>query len=214
MIYKKLLNNEKDPNTQLRQRWEADLGEMEDEDWADALTSPREVAIRARYKLIQLKVLHRVYYTPATRLKMGIATTDLCTRGCGERGTFLHILWDCDKVQNYWRQLQEIITEVLGEETTLTPKLCLLNIWEPTDLTRPKRKWLTLAMTIAKRNVARLWGAEQPPRREEWEQDLDWAMLAEKVTYEGRGCPNKWRKIWTEWGTYRGIACMVEEDIE
>ena len=92
----------------------------------------------------------------------------------------------------------------MGNNTFITPKLALLNIWEPTDLNRAQRTWVALALIIAKRNVARLWGTNTVPTLTEWEKNLDWCMLAEKVIYESRGCPKKWTKIWGEWNTYRG----------
>ena len=37
---------------------------------------------------------------------------------------------------------------------------------------------------IAKRNIAQLWGSAVVPRVKEWEEDLDWCLLAEKMIYE------------------------------
>ena len=84
----------------------------------------------------------------------------------------------------------------------------MLNIWEPTDLVRADRIWLALILMVAKRNIVRLWGAEAAPTVAEWERDLDWCMMAEKIAYEGRGCPRKWSKIWGKWNAHRGDLCI------
>lgn len=43
--YRKLCNNLPDPLLQLREKWTTDIGQIEDEDWQQAIMSPREVAI-------------------------------------------------------------------------------------------------------------------------------------------------------------------------
>lgn len=64
--------------------------------------------------------------------------------------------------------------------------------------------WLRIAAIVAKRNIAKKWGANRPPDIRELEEDLDWCSGDEKVTYKARGCPNKGDKIWGPWRTYRG----------
>ena len=97
----------------------------------------------------------------------------------------------------------------------MTPGFCLLNIWGATDLSRSQRIWTTLGLGVAKRNIARKWGSDLAPLLMEWKKDMDWCMLAEKVIYESRGCPQKWRKIWGNWNEHRGgmvsIAAEPEE---
>ena len=70
--------------------------------------------------------------------------------------------------------------------------------------------WYTLGLMIAKRNIARAWGAALPPNIQDWQRDLDWCMSTERVIYEGRGCLRKWSKIWGKWNTFRGEICSNE----
>ena len=137
---------------------------------------------------------------------MGRRSLAQCVRDCGQRGTFYHVLWECTHIQRYWAGIQEIIDRVLGGENPLDPKLAILNIWSPTDLTRPQRTWLSLALMVAKRNIARMWGGVDTPQIQDWENDLDWCQLAEKTTYESRGCPEKWSRVWGRWNEYRGYT--------
>lgn len=62
----------------LRTRWEKDIGPLEDIDWEAALMHPREVAIKARLRLIQYKVLHRIYYDKDKLHKMGSSDSPYC----------------------------------------------------------------------------------------------------------------------------------------
>lgn len=58
--YRKLLNNLPDPTVSLRNRWGADVGDVDDTEWQEALASPKEVGIPARLRLVQLKILQQI----------------------------------------------------------------------------------------------------------------------------------------------------------
>ena len=59
--YKTLNDNIPDTLITIGDRWMRDTREMEDIDWEVALMHSREVAIKARLRLIQLKIIHRIY---------------------------------------------------------------------------------------------------------------------------------------------------------
>lgn len=62
-IYRKLVNNSPDMLGALRDSRTVDLGNIDDEDWVEAIQSPREIAICARFRLFQLGILHSSYYS-------------------------------------------------------------------------------------------------------------------------------------------------------
>lgn len=101
----------------------------------------------------------------------------------------------------------QIISQVTGVLVLPDAKQCLLDIWEPTDLTHRDQDWAILGMALIKRNIAQKWGASLPPTPEQWCDDMDNAMVAEKSVYVHRGCPKKWAMIWDKWNKYRGHIC-------
>ena len=136
VTYRKLINNMPDTPPGLREQWVGNLGDIKDEEWSEALASPREVAIKSGLRLIQLKILHRVYYAKDTLRKMGRCASAECRRGCGGVGTFYHIIWECPIIQRYWSEVLHCCSEVLGETLTSVPKWCLLNTWIALDSNR------------------------------------------------------------------------------
>ena len=50
LTYKKLVNNTPDNMTHPREKWSHDLLSLEDEEWTEALASPREMAIHAGFR--------------------------------------------------------------------------------------------------------------------------------------------------------------------
>lgn len=173
LIYKKLIHNTKDPLTQLRNRWDQDVAGLEDDDWLAAIASPREVAIPSTLRLIQLKILHRSYMSRQRLAKIGCSENPNCLRGCGQEGTFIHTLWECDYIQNYWGQVVDIMKRVVGKNIDCYIQLALLNVWGPTDLSAKERIWVTLGLMLAKRNIVRLWGAATVPTADDWGKDMD-----------------------------------------
>ena len=84
--------------TRLRTIWEREVGEMDDIDWQEALT---EGSIKASYRLVQLKILYKTYYTRTLLHKIGKIRVSECLRGCGMEGTLIHTLWHCPKIHNF-----------------------------------------------------------------------------------------------------------------
>lgn len=60
-----------DPLQALRKRWSNDGIALDDEDWQEAVSSLRTLAIPARLRLVQLKILHRTYITGPHLIKNG-----------------------------------------------------------------------------------------------------------------------------------------------
>lgn len=212
LIHRKLICNMEDPLQTLRTKWVADGIELDDEDWQEAVSSPRMVAIPARLRLVQLKILHRVYITGPRLVRMGRAYKGECCRGCGQEGSFLHILWECEYIQQYWTAIHRVLHRVLAVDLLPEARRCLLNVWEPTDLNTHHTQWATLGFMVDKRNIAKAWGAVTPPSLQEWKTNMDWNTYREKAVYVTRGCPNKWSRIWTPWNVYRGNICTSPQE--
>lgn len=119
LTYRKLINNTTDPLGPLCEKWESDVGMREDDDWGEALQCPREVAVRTRFRLVQLRILDRSYTPRTTQHRIGFSVTEYCLRGCREVGTFFHILGDCTRIHAYWSRLSAIMFEVIGAEVPI-----------------------------------------------------------------------------------------------
>lgn len=174
----------------------------------EALQCPREIAIRARFRLIQIRILHRSYASRTFCHRIGHSTSVFCLRGCGEVGSFFHILWDCPKMREYWHSTVEIMSEVVGAAVPLDARWQILGVTGDVTWSRWDKVWLALATVMAKRNIVRLWGADLAPTVEGWIHDLNWCQRAEQVIYQSRGCPQKWGEIWKAWRMYRGDLLM------
>ena len=205
MTYRMLNNNAPDTLSKLRDRWEKDTRAFEDIDWEAALMHPREVAIKSRLRLIQLKILHRCYYDRKRLFLMGRSSSPNCLSCLQTEGTFIHTIWGCPSIQTYWGTIIAELCAVLEATVPMEPSYVLLGIPNDVDLPRHQLLFCNLGLVVAKRDVARHWGAAETPTLAEWRAGMDMYMAAEKITCKARGCPRKFSRIWGCWMQYYGI---------
>lgn len=123
----------------------------------------------------------------------------------GVDGTFVHTLWECAEIQIYWGRIVGEINNILEIQLEMEPKYLLLGISTEVDIPQQKLLLANLGLVVAKRDIARYWGVPQIPTLHEWRKCLDLYMVAERVTYKARGCPQKFKKIWAPWMKYYGL---------
>ncbi|KAM4795685.1 acyl-coenzyme A thioesterase 9, mitochondrial [Rhinophrynus dorsalis] len=112
-----------------RTKWEKDVGPLEDWEWDLAKAGPALVVMSTRHQMIQLNILHRIYYTPVRLFKMRGSGSDRCLRCDTAQGTYLHMIWECPGVRGFWNDVVRVLALVLGRPVPVTPKLCLLSIF-------------------------------------------------------------------------------------
>lgn len=82
-------------------RWKVDIPTLDKEDWDECLGQGPRLVIASGDKLIQVKFLHRFYFTPARLHKMYPDRDPQCHRCRTQLGTYFHIFWEWESILEY-----------------------------------------------------------------------------------------------------------------
>ena len=145
-------------NLQTKCQWERDMGlPISEAQWNAALRNSTTISKCVRYKMIQLKLIHRAYMTPVIMSKIDPSVSNMCWHGCGSMGTLMHMLWNCPAVKQFWQDIVNDLTSVLNTGITLCPIVCLFGTEIDGTLTRNIQHIFSLAFLLAKRTILINW---------------------------------------------------------
>lgn len=155
--------------------------------------------IAAKDRFIQLKFLHRAYYTPQRLARILPHRDPMCPRRRVEEGSFWHMVWSCPKIQPYWQEVADALTEVCGSRIPFEPLTLLLSHLEEVQGDRYIKLCLTFSLFYAKREILLRWKLAERPTKASWCQSIHSVLPLYRLTYQSRQCPAKFDKVWSGW---------------
>lgn len=175
------------------------MQELDREDWEDMWDYPLQPLVATRDKLIQFKILHRIYYTPQRLHRIYPTSSAACWRCSGVPAGFLHIFWDCPQIQEYWKEVTQFIHKLTTIPIPLTISVCLLGLVEQLTLATATRTLIGTLLFYARKAIVLKWKSANPPTLSSWETLINKIIPLYKATYLSRGCPQKFEKVWHLW---------------
>ena len=182
------------------EKWESDIGKKIDKTQmigavynhaADITT------IEANYKCMV-----RWHMTPSRMNKIHPRNSELCWRNCEQKGTTLHIWWDCPRMQEYWKEILKYIAEITGETILCSPLTCLFHGTEKTK----KQYGTTLVpvlLNAAKALIPKNWLHPKRPSIKEWIERVEYIEEMEYLACRELGEEDRNRMVWEKWKVFK-----------
>lgn len=149
--------------SRLFNKWKLDVPSLMDDDWEEGIQQYIPLMISARDRYIQLKFLHQAYYTPQRLAKIYPSYPDRCPKCNTDTGTFLHVVWSCPLLQQFWKEVVQYINSIGNLAITLNPRVLLLGICDTLTTNTHKRLFIFYALFYARKAILIKWKQADPP---------------------------------------------------
>ena len=132
-----------------------------DFDWSQVWTNIREASRNPDHQQIHFNYVHRTYLTPRKLHCMKLITDPLCSL-CSMKasGTFLHMMWNCPPVSQFWSKVAAKLSELVSVTIPVTIPVLLLIDLSQVNITKLKKRTVLAGLTAAKKLIALRW---KPP---------------------------------------------------
>lgn len=192
----------------LKMTWETDLKvSFTDAEWGRILSNGKKMSRELRTRLIQFKILNRIYWTPSRLHKVGLVDNSECWRCQDKNGTFVHMLWSCPKIQAFWSSLHTIVEKIVEQNIPLTPSLFILG--DPSalsDLAPPLSNWIQTVLMLGRKLVVKEWKAPSAPALDLWYAALGQLAALEHLSYR---LLDKVEEYNLKWGKFHSYTLKV-----
>lgn len=141
------------------------------------------------------------YRVPTMLARIYPSTSDLCWRGCGQRGSFLHVWWDCPLIRPFWEEIKRNVKAILEIDLPLVPVHFLFHL--PTILmAKYKKSALPHLLNAEKRLIQIHWKGTYVPNHGDWVRRVTDIMEAEQWIATCRNRRDHFEAVWEPWKTY------------
>lgn len=197
--YYTMLAGNQDYILALKTVWERDLEvTYTDDEWKDVINNLKNLARDIRTRLVQFKIINRMYWTPTKLFKAKLSANPTCWK-CTEDGTLIHMLWGCPKVQQFWTAVHECIEKIVGEDVPFCIRLFVLG--DPSIvkdcLPAVYAEWVQTAIMLGRKLIMQQWKSAHVPSITDWYSSLATVAAYEEVSFQQLNRPDwhyyKWR---------------------
>ncbi len=174
-LYRKLMQDKSDDSFHIKRNWELELNTIiEDEMWTSVCASCHKGISSQIWKEFDWKMKMRFFRVPLVVAKFDSSSQlAQCWRGCGEVGDYVHIFWECPKIQVYWQGVKREISKVLGYDIPMHPVFFLLDGFPPDQFSKSHLFALHILLMAARKIITVNWMKVHQPTLTEWIQRLN-----------------------------------------
>ena len=128
--------------------------------------------------------------------------SDSCWRCGREKGTLVHIWWQCSHIAQYWEKVIRLIRQITDTSLTLNVATCLLHVTN-FSLKRYKNSLTRHLLNAAKSLIPLYWRSQRVPSIAEWLRRVSEVHGMEETLAQASDRVDKLHKIWQPWVAFR-----------
>lgn len=199
-----LLINVHEKMAPLRRSWETDLNvSITEEAWTVILNNSKRMSRELKTRLIQFKILNRVYWTPSRLHRVGLRDNAGCWRCSETHGSLLHMLWSCPQVKAFWLSVHDHINRIVGQNIPFTPDLFILGDSGALEsLTPPHAEWIQTALMLGRKLIVMNWKASSAPTAVLWFIQLGKVAALENLSFRLLNKVDLYMRKWEKYHAY------------
>ena len=205
-LYKTLCNLKADNSDKIKGKWESDLGTIDPDDWNALCGQPSRVLLSNSYWERQFKILYRLFISPEARHRMNPTLSELCVKCKSATGSFIHCLWSCPYIQQFWSTIIQQFSIIFKCHLHLGARTCLLGLNEELPAGFRNRDLLDILLHCARKCIMVLWISDKAPTLTQWQQTVLSIIPFEAVSTAMKDKPFLFYRTWDPFLDYLGIS--------
>lgn len=199
------IQNERAPSSETyRRSWETDLGiSITGNTWDKSLQSIHKISINSRHRLIQFKIIHRLYYSNVKLHKIFPDVSPSCVK-CGfQEATLAHNILHCNKIMQFWSGVFATLSRIFHCTLNPDPEIVIFGVFDKVDnLLTPQKHLLSFCLITAKKIILKFWIKKESPPLNLWIQEMSDILHLERIRYILQDKLNKFKEIWLPFLNY------------
>ncbi len=168
-LYKHILKSSC-PDLTLNSIWKKDYPALDPEfDWKAVWVSIKEASRNPDHQQIHFNFIHRTNLTPGKLYYMNLTDSPSCCF-CTQNspGTFLHMMWDCPPVAQFWADVASTLSDLVSVSVPASVPVMILNDLSELNITRLNKCILLAGLTAAKKMIVTRWKPSQVLNIRQW----------------------------------------------
>lgn len=203
VAYEWLQNLKDSAADRFRERWPDSLDMIiMDSQWKRACIMAHKCSLSTRFLETAYKVLTHWYVTPEKIHKWFPQSPDTCWRCNKEKGTLLHIWWQCERIIPFWNGVTDVIHRITETKLILDAACCLLHISNFT-FKRYKNSLCRHLLNAAKSLIPLYWKSTTTPTMKDWLHKISYISEMEDTKVQTEEKVGRYHETWSPWFTYR-----------
>ena len=178
----------------LYEQWNKDLQFKEANiKWKKCLYLTNKITTNENLRLIQYKLMTRIYYTRDKLHKFYADSSDQCVK-CGSQDSLIHAFWHCMKVNKGWNEIQDWISTICKTKMQFSVQLCIFQ--NPEGVRYPMGWLIMFSSLVYKKLILKYWKDAEAPTLKNWKELMKYYLTIENTLSEDNNKTKQFNEVW------------------